>query len=198
MGMRATTGAIWSVKRHSAGLGCQVLGNVEPRGICGSGLVDAVAAGLDEGVIMPSGRFSAVGDWLLASPVKLTQHDIRKFQLAKGAIAAGLRILAQQWPMPPGDIQKVYLAGAFGNYVRNASARRVGLIDFPAEKVQPSGNTALLGCKIALLSLGEGDGAYSELRKICRHVSLAEDSLFHEIYANEMQFSANLTQENQP
>jgi len=82
--------------------------------------------------------------------VKLTQRDIRELQLAKGAIAAGMRILLSRLGLGLDDISEVYLAGAFGNYMNRASAWRIGLLDVPPERVRPSGNTALLGAKIAL------------------------------------------------
>ena len=106
---------------------------------------------------------------MLEPPVSLTQWDIRELQLAKGAIAAGVRILVQHWGARMEDIARVYLAGAFGNYIRRSSARRIGLIDFPSEKIQPAGNTALLGAKLALFSLDQHDGSYAELRNGIRH-----------------------------
>jgi uncharacterized 2Fe-2S/4Fe-4S cluster protein (DUF4445 family) len=169
MGMRAATGAISEVSIADGALRCHVLGNVAPRGICGSGLVDAVAAGLNLGLIQASGRLRGGGVFPLLPPVSLTQADIRELQLAKGAIAAGLSILVQQWGATPSDLSRIYLAGAFGNYINHASARRIGLIDLPSEKVSPAGNTALLGAKLALFSLHE-TRLYAELRRKIRHI----------------------------
>src|SRR5208283_1390097 len=115
---------------------CRVLGHGRARGICGSGLVDAVAAGLDLGSILASGRLAKGDSFPLTPPVSLTQQDIRELQLAKGAIAAGLRLLLEQWDATPEQVSRVYLAGAFGNYVNYASARRIGLLGFPPEKVK--------------------------------------------------------------
>lgn len=190
MGMRAATGAISAVTVHDGKLRCHALGNVPPRGICGSGLVDAVAAGLDLGLIQSSGRLARNGGWMLQPPVALTQQDIRELQLAKGAIAAGIRILAQQWGARVEDLGRVYLAGAFGNYIKRASARRIGLLHFPPDQVQPAGNTALLGAKLALFRRHGHDGTYADLRAKTRHVSLNEDAAFQEIYVEEMQFPA--------
>ena len=146
MGMRAATGAISEVRLEGGGINCRVLGNVPPQGLCGSGLVDAVAAGLDLGKIQPTGRFAnGIGSWELAAPVALTQSDIRELQLAKGAIAAGIRMLLDRFGTSAGELKKLYLAGAFGNYINRASAQRIGLINFPSEKVEAAGNTALLG-----------------------------------------------------
>ena len=188
MGMRAATGAISAVRLEEGKLHCHVLGNVAPRGICGSGLVDAVAAGLDLGRIKSTGRLADGDSLLLAAPVCLSQWDVRELQLAKGAIAAGLNLLLQKWGGAKDELARVYLAGAFGNYINHASARRIGLLNFPAEKVQPAGNTALLGAKIALFSLREHDGAYPAILHKVQHVSLNEDERFQDTFVEEMGF----------
>jgi uncharacterized 2Fe-2S/4Fe-4S cluster protein (DUF4445 family) len=188
MGMRAATGAISEVRARDGQFECHVLGNVAPRGICGSGLVDAVAVGLDLGRISPMGRLANGDPLTLAAPVTLNQWDVRELQLAKGAIAAGLRILLEQWGATKDELAQVFLAGAFGNYINYTSARRIGLVDFPAEKVRPSGNTALLGAKLALFSLPEHDGAYPDTLAKVKHVSLNEDARFQEIFVEEMVF----------
>ena len=188
MGMRAATGAISEVHVRDGGLQCHVLGNAAPRGICGSGLVDAVAAGLELGWVSSRGRLANGDSLALAGPVSLNQWDVRELQLAKGAIAAGLRILLEQWGATKDDLGQVFLAGAFGNYISHTSARRIGLLDFAAEKVKPAGNTALLGAKLALFSLPEHDGAYPEVLGKVKHVSLNEDARFQEIFVEEMVF----------
>ena len=188
MGMRAATGAISEVRVREGALECRVLGNVAPRGICGSGLVDAVAAGLELGWISSKGRLANGASLALATPVSLNQWDVREVQLAKGAIAAGLRILLEQWGATKDDVAQVFLAGAFGNYINYSSARRIGLLDFPAEKVRPAGNTALLGAKLALFSLPEHNGAYPQVLAKVRHVSLNEDARFQETFVEEMVF----------
>lgn len=190
MGMRASTGAITEVSLREGRLVCHVAGNVAPRGICGSGLVDAVAAGLDLGVIAPSGRLAEGREntWVLAAPVALTQSDVRELQLAKAAIAAGIRIVLRRWGAEPGDVTRLYLAGAFGNYVNRTRARRIGLIDFPSDLVQPAGNTALLGAKLALFPADIRDGDFQAVRARIEHISLAADAEFQDIYVEEMRF----------
>lgn len=190
MGMRAATGAISEVTVDKGNLKCHVLGNVKPRGICGSGLVDAVAAGLELGLIKETGRLAnGEQSMMLCPPVELTQTDIRELQLAKGAIAAGIRILLEQWGAKADDLTRLYLAGAFGNYINRRSARRIGLINFPLEKVHPAGNTALLGAKLGLFT-GDGEkGEYADLRAKIKHVSLHEDPRFQDIYVEEMSFA---------
>ena len=189
MGMRAATGAISQVAVENQLLVCHVLGNAAPQGLCGSGLVDAVAAGLDLDVIEPSGRFaSGRKEWALAAPVALTQSDIRELQLAKGAIAAGFRILLDRLGAGVGDLKKLYLAGAFGNYISRASARRIGLIDLPIDQVSPAGNTALLGAKLALFSGDGEDGSYRQLRGKIEHVALKADGKFQEVFVDGLAF----------
>jgi uncharacterized 2Fe-2S/4Fe-4S cluster protein (DUF4445 family) len=189
MGMRASTGAISEVKVEDHRVNCRVLGNVPPQGLCGSGLVDAVAAGLELERIQPSGRFAnGIGAWELAAPVVLTQSDIRELQLAKGAIAAGIRILLDRFGSSAGDLKKLYLAGAFGNYINRASAQRIGLISFPSEKVEAAGNTALLGAKLALFQPEGEDGSFASLRHRTKHVALNADQGFQDTYVEEMGF----------
>jgi uncharacterized 2Fe-2S/4Fe-4S cluster protein (DUF4445 family) len=151
--------------------------------------VDAVAVGLELGRIQPSGRFAdGVSNWELAAPVVLTQSDIRELQLAKGAIAAGIRMLLNRFGSSASELKKLYLAGAFGNYINRASAQRIGLINFPSDRVEAAGNTALLGAKLALF-LPEGeDGSFANLRQRTEHVALNADQSFQDTFVEEMGF----------
>jgi len=187
-GMRAVSGAISGVRQVGAQIECDVLGQIEARGICGSGLVDAIACGLELGRIKSNGRLSHGADWELAPYVILTQADIRELQLAKGAIAAGLRLLLSQLGAALGDLHRVHLSGAFGNYINRASACRIGLLQAPLDRIVPAGNTALLGAKLALLSPADHDHSYATLRERVRHLSLHEDLAFQEVYVEEMMF----------
>lgn len=189
MGMRAATGAISAVAVQEEGFACQVLGGGAPRGLCGSGLVDAIAACLDLGHILPNGRMKIPGV-TLAAPVVLSPADVRELQLAKGAIAAGFQILCQQWGTSLEELETVHLAGAFGNYISRASARRIGLLQFPLEKIRPVGNSALLGAKMALFHQS-GDGGGGDYRGILdrvQHVALNEHPQFQDVYADNMAF----------
>lgn len=186
MGMRAATGAVSAVHVSDGKLQCHTIGNVTPRGICGSGLVDAVASALELELIKPGGRLTNGGDSLmLCPPVKISQTDIRELQLAKGAIAAGIRMLAREFGAAVTDITELFLAGAFGNYVNVTSAERIGLLPLPQERVTPAGNTALLGAKIALFS---DRRRFLELARRIEHFSLSEKSDFQDIYVEEMVF----------
>ena len=191
MGMRATTGAISEVTIEEGRLRCRVVGDVEPRGICGSGLVDAVATGLDLEMIQPNGRFTQPDRPLeLEPPVTLSQADIRQLQLAKGAIAAGFRLLRKQFGVDACKEAPVYLAGAFGNYVNRNSARRIGLLDAPLGKIRAAGNTALLGAKLALFTDDLEDEDFRGIRDRVAHISLAADPSFQETFVDEMTFPA--------
>jgi uncharacterized 2Fe-2S/4Fe-4S cluster protein (DUF4445 family) len=179
-GMRAATGAIDAVGADGT---CHVIGGGPARGLCGSGLVDAVAAGLDTGRITPSGHMAE--DWMLADGVALTPHDVRELQLAKGAIAAGLKLLTAKFDATPSDIDRLYLAGAFGNAISRTAAARIGLIKRPAERIVPAGNTALKGAKRALFTDMAGLEA---LTRSIGFVALNEEPAFEETFAEEMTF----------
>ena len=189
-GMRASSGAIWRVSNNGSGFHTEVLGDDEARGVCGSGLVDAVAVGLDIEQVGPSGRLAKGLDGLkLAENITLTQADIRHLQLAKGAIAAGVHIILKKLGTRASEVRKVYLAGAFGNYVNHDSARRIGLIEFDEKRLQASGNAALLGAKLALFTQGAPD--YSAVVQNIEHITLSSDPEFQDTYVDEMSFPAD-------
>jgi uncharacterized 2Fe-2S/4Fe-4S cluster protein (DUF4445 family) len=156
-GMRAADGAI-EVVRLGEAVELQVIGDREPAGLCGSGLVDAVSELARIGLLDPSGRFvtdeaakelapaladrlTMVGqervfvlhrpDGAVADPadsVYLSQRDVRELQFAKAAIATGWSLLLEELGVAPGDVQQVLLAGSFGSYLSPASAVRIGLV----------------------------------------------------------------------
>ena len=178
--MRAGAGAIDSVHVRDGGLDCHVIGGGTARGICGSGLVDAAAGGVELGWIGANGRLTNAEKRLpLAAGVALAQSDIRELQLAKGAMAAGLRMLAG------GGVEKLSLAGAFGNYIRQASARAIGLLpeDLP---IEPVGNSALRGARMLLLAPSTRPERLRKIRALARHVELAADPDFQYLYAEMM------------
>jgi uncharacterized 2Fe-2S/4Fe-4S cluster protein (DUF4445 family) len=183
MGMRAATGAISHVSLSDGGLRARVIGDVEARGICGSGLVDAVAAGLESGAILPSGRIAdGTKRFPVAGSVVLYQSDVRELQLAKAAIASGFKLLLKHLGASACDLKSIQLAGAFGNYVRIESAIRIGLIEAPQRLVHAAGNTALRGAKMLLMASEE-----PALPRI-EHVSLAADHSFQDQFAKCMAF----------
>ena len=184
-GMRAGTGAIDSVHVRDGGLDCHVIGGGAARGICGSGLVDAAACGVELGLIGANGRLTNADKRLpLADGVALAQSDIRELQLAKGAMAAGLRMLAGE------GVEKLCLAGAFGNYIRQASARAIGLLpeDLP---VEPVGNSALRGARTLLLTPSTRQARLRKIAALSRHVELAADPDFQYIFAEMMALASS-------
>lgn len=188
MGMRASNGAIWKVQPDKANTGfrCETIGKIHPLGICGSGLVDAVAALLDYGLIKKNGRFTDGSKQLLiADPVYLTQADIREVQLAKAAIASGVHILLKRWGASLHDVKRVYLAGAFGNYINRSSAYRIGLLPWEPDIIEPVGNTALLGAKIALC---HPDICYDHITSKITHFTISVDPEFQDIFVDQLLF----------
>ena len=167
----------------------RVLGGVNAKGICGSGLVDLVAALLKTGDIDETGRFDEGSSYRLGdSEVVLTQKDVREVQLAKGAICAGIRLMAKKLGIELQDIEEVHIAGAFGNYLDARSACDIGLI--PEElydKVIKVGNAA-------------GDGACRVLRNrdywtIAQNLAsetefleLASLKEFQDVFVDELMF----------
>lgn len=197
-GMRASTGAISHVRQDGDRMVCQVVGGGTPKGICGSGLVDAVALAARAGRLEEDGRIRG-GDTLpLSGRVVVTQKDIRELQLAKAAIAAGIRILLERLDAGPDSVSRVWLAGAFGNYVSRSSARRIGLLPFREDLIIPAGNTALRGAKMALFRTpgAPGEGAvdrsvgtsWDGVRQRVEHVALGADATFQSSFIDEMGF----------
>ena len=189
MGMRAAEGAITHVAVRDGEPACRVMGDVPARGICGSGLVDAAAAGLSLGTILPNGRLAGgAREWMLAHPVAITQADVRELQLAKAAISAGLRILLERWNARAADLDAIYLAGAFGNYVNISSARRIGLLEAEPARIVPAGNSALRGTRMALLAPSRREELIAAIRARCQHVPLASDPQFQDTFVDSMGF----------
>jgi uncharacterized 2Fe-2S/4Fe-4S cluster protein (DUF4445 family) len=186
MGMRASTGAISSIWLENNQLNCHVIGNEPAQGICGSGLIDAVSVFLKNKSIDNSGKITGNKNKLVVEkPVCLTQKDIREFQLAKGAIAAGMEILIRKLNINFKDIEEVFIAGAFGNYINVNNTQYLGLLEFPEEKIFKLGNSALIGAKMALFLENE---SYKDILNIAEHVSLETDPDFQDIFIGKMMF----------
>lgn len=149
-GMRAAEGAIDHVWTEAGKILYSVIGNGPAKGICGSGIVDAVAAGLNLGLINKRGRI-LTDDRIfhLTDKIYLTQEDVRHVQMAKGAIYAGIQLLAEEMGVKVEAIEKVILAGAFGSFLTPENVCRIDLL--PAEllhKIEAVGNAALGGAKL--------------------------------------------------
>lgn len=188
-GMPARTGAIDHVWIADGRLACSVIGGGEAQGICGSGIIDAVAAALELGLLNSRGRILARDRVLpLTQGVWLTQEDIRQVQLAKGAIAAGIWLMAEYLSLSPDRLTKVYLAGAFGTYMRPESACRIGLLPgIPVEKITATGNSAGAGAVMLACLPGLLDHTDRLVDKI-DFLELASQPGFMRRFADEMRF----------
>lgn len=179
-GMRATTGAISHV--HTDG-SVDVIGGGEAKGICGSGLIDAIHYFRTAGRIDESGALVNPNDTLSLTPqVRLTEQDVREFQLAKAAIATGFQLLAAHIGITPQDISHVYVAGGLGHYANISHALALGLLpDVTETQIVQAGNTALAGCK-RFLATGE---------KVCpqiEHLALETIPDFQDSYCAHLFF----------
>lgn len=186
-GMRGAEGAVDHVWLEGNEITYHVIGDASPKGLCGSGLLDLVAVLLDTGILDESGYLEEK-EFTLCENVTLTQKDIREVQLAKAAIRAGIELLSENLGTGVSDIQKVYLAGAFGNYMNPRSACRIGMIPpVLLDKIMPIGNAAGEGAKLCALSRAEF--AYSQrLANETEFLELASLPNFQDCYVDALEF----------
>jgi len=205
-GMRATVGAIEGVTLGDR-VELQIIGgDVPAEGICGSGLVDAVAQLLLAGLLDHSGRFKKPEDvpdhplrdrlididgmraFLLADGVYLTQRDIRELQFAKGSIATGIKVLMDILGVTAEDLDEVLLGGSFGSYLNPESAKIIGLVPpVDVDRIIAVGNSAGEGAKIALLSYRERQVAF-ELPSRIEYIELSGRSDFNDSFISVLGF----------
>ena len=196
-GTLAIPGAIEYVAIELGKIKVSTIGNEPPIGICGSGLIDAVAVLLDHGIILPSGRFAdkqscfelvSAAESGIGKAIMLTQQDIRELQLATGAIRAGITLLLQESNVLPEEIAKFYVAGGFGQSIRLSSARRIGLLPpIPSDRFQFCGNTSLDGARVVLLN-PDRSKIVRRIVEQSHHCELAELPKFQEVFAESMWF----------
>ncbi|WP_408895720.1 ASKHA domain-containing protein [Nocardioides sp. R1-1] len=219
-GMRAADGAIEVVRlgataEDAVELG--VIGDVEPKGLCGSGLVDAVAELVKVGLLDASGRFVPDEDAKSVAPVLadrltrigeervfvlhrphpgappedcvvLSQRDVRELQFAKAAISTGWTLLLEELGLEHRDVQQVLMAGSFGSYISPASAVRIGLVPkLPVLRIVSAGNVAGEGAKMALLSVRERAGAAALLQEVT-YVELSDRPDFNDRFVDQLGF----------
>jgi uncharacterized 2Fe-2S/4Fe-4S cluster protein (DUF4445 family) len=220
-GMRAADGAIEVVRLlGDEPVELQVIGDVEARGLCGSGLVDAVAELVRLGLLDGSGRFAtdemaaelapAIADrltyigeervFVLHRPaddtppdesVVISQRDVRELQFAKAAISTGWSLLVGELGIDPRDVQQVLLAGSFGSYLSPASAVRIGLVpQLPVLRIVSAGNVAGEGAKMVLLSIRERAGATTLLEEV-KYVELSDRSDFNDRFVEQLAFGGS-------
>ncbi|MFY9326242.1 MAG: ASKHA domain-containing protein [Candidatus Nanopelagicales bacterium] len=213
-GMRAADGAIEVVTIEDDKLKLQVIGDVEPVGICGSGLVDACAELVKAELLDASGRFVkdeiakenapnlsrnlitlATGERVFVlhgdekdPKVYLSQRDVRELQFAKASIATGWRLLLEELDLVDLDIQQVLLAGSFGSYLSPASAVAIGLVPkLPVMRIVSAGNVAGEGAKMVLLSQTERSGATALLNEV-NYVELSDRKDFNDKFVDQLSF----------
>jgi uncharacterized 2Fe-2S/4Fe-4S cluster protein (DUF4445 family) len=207
-GMRAAEGAIEGVRVAGDELELQVIGDVEPVGLCGSGLVDCVAELVGAGLLDHSGRYvpdetaaeiapalaarlTKIGEervFMLASGVYLSQRDVRELQFAKASIATGWQILLAELGVTVEDISQVLLAGSFGAYLSPASAVKIGLVPRMAlPRIVSAGNVASEGAKMAALSVRERAEARSIVHEV-EYVELSGRADFNDMFVDQLAF----------
>ena len=199
------------------GVSLKVIGDCAPAGLCGSGLVDAVASLIGAGLLDHSGRFAPdevaasvapglaprltmLGDervfvlhWAgepgdVAHSIFLTQRDVRELQFAKAAIASGWSVLLEEAGLTAADVQQVLLAGSFGSYLSPGNAIKLGLVPkLPVLRVVSAGNVAGEGAKMALLSVRERAAALALLEEV-RYVELSDRPDFNDNFVEQLQF----------
>ena len=214
-GMRAAEGAIEGVTIADDELSLQVIGDVDPVGMCGSGLVDAVAELVGAGLLDASGRFASeevaseispalasrfgmigkervfVLSWRGDDPeasIYLSQRDVRELQFAKASIATGWQILMQELGVEVRDVAQVLLAGSFGSYLSAANAVKIGLVPKMAlTRIVSAGNVAGEGAKIAALSVTERHAARAIMEEV-EYVELSGRTDFNDLFIDQLAF----------
>ena len=188
-GMGGVSGAIRKVRHYSGGFEVETVDNGAPTGICGAGLIDAVAYMLEAGIIDETGAFlNETGRFYLSDNVYITAADIRKFQLAKSAVRSGIEILLSIAKDEGVEVTDLFLCGGLGNHIDIESAVKVGLI--PPElfrRVRPSGNAAGTGAAMCMLSSSAMKRA-EQISKNKINVELSSNARFVELFAEYMAF----------
>ncbi len=199
-GMRAAEGAIEGVKIVDGDVQLTVIGDVAAVGLCGSGLVDAVAE-LDRrrharpfrplrarAHRIVSAKIGEENVFYLSDDVYLSQRDVRELQFAKASIATGWGILCRDLGVEPEEISQVLLGGSFGSYLSAASAVKIGLVPkLPLARIVSAGNVAGEGAKIAALSVTERAAANAILEEV-EYVELSGRTDFNDLFIDQLSF----------
>jgi len=213
-GMRAADGAIEKIIIKNDDLQFNVIGNKSPIGICGTALIDLVAEMLNNNLIDETGRIPSASestnknallkerlitdqetettDFLIFADdehqIFLRQKDVRQLQLASGAIRAAINVLLKKAGISADDLDTIYIAGGFGNYIRRSHAKRIGMIpNLPDKKIHFIGNTSLIGAKFALIDKHQLDKA-AKIAQIVESVDVSLDLDFQMEFASAMLF----------
>lgn len=193
-GMPGVEGAVSKVSFTEGGFKAETINNVSPKGICGSGIIDAIACMVEQELVDETGLLDddyfddgvliAKGD----AEIVITQKDVREMQLAKSAVRAGLETLIKKAGLKYADIDRVYLAGGFGQYIDIGSAVSIGLM--PEElksKIIVAGNTALAGAVCFGLQQDAQDIA-AQMKKAAVETDLSTDKDFQNGYMEYIYF----------
>jgi uncharacterized 2Fe-2S/4Fe-4S cluster protein (DUF4445 family) len=203
-GMKAVAGAIEKVRVGADGRAHDIvtIAGAQPIGICGSGIVDLLAGLVRNGVIDRSGRMNAhplvrkgengASEYVLTSgptgDILFTQHDVRNLQLAKGAIATGWALLLESLGIGVEDLHRVYVAGAFGNYLDLHSAQAIDMLPpVTGERVVFVGNAAGVGAQMDLIDV-RARRRTAKLRERIAFLELATDKDFQAAFAERLGF----------
>ena len=203
-GMTAGPGAIERLRITNDKVECQTMGGTPPAGICGSGIIDAVAGLYSAGVVNASGQMrdhprvrvaDGQREFVLVSEeergaapaITITQHDVREIQLAKGAIRTGIQVLLQSKGISETDVELAILAGAFGSYLDLASAVAIGMLPpLPQDRFRQVGNAAGAGARMSLVSMARRREAADLARRI-EYIELATAPRFMQMFARATQ-----------
>jgi uncharacterized 2Fe-2S/4Fe-4S cluster protein (DUF4445 family) len=201
--MRAANGAIEHLRIVDSSVEYQTIGGVPPVGLCGSGILDALAQLYVAGVVDHRGRMhddhacvrgeKGEREFVLArtedgdpAGITFTQKDVRELQLAKGAMRCGIDVLLETSGLSASDIDRVIIAGAFGTYIDVSSAVTIGMLPaIPVERVRQVGNAAGMGAKLALISRSKRAES-QELAHRIGYVELAAVPGFATAFAESM------------
>ena len=213
-GMRAAAGAIDTLKIDHSDLSVTytTINNKKPIGICGSGIIDAIAEMLKSKLITRSGRFNKdlidheriikndknlefvlvkKDQTSIKRDITISQNDIRELQMAKAAFYSGTRIILNHLNQADKDeykIKQIFLAGAFGNYINKSNAKFIGMIpDISDDRIHQIGNAAGIGAQNCLLNISLREKARKLLEKI-EYVEIAVAQEFQLEYAQAMYF----------
>lgn len=205
-GMKAVAGAIERVRilRDGRATDIATIGDAPPVGICGSGVVDLLAGLVRAGLVGKSGRFTdhplvrraeAGAEYLVAQgpagDIVFTQQDVRALQLAKGAIHSGWELLLDNLGIGVNDLDRVYIAGAFGNYLDLDASQFLGLFPPVAKgRVAFVGNAAGIGAQMALID-SRARRRMALLRRRTEYLDLATSARFHEVFAGRLGFAVS-------
>lgn len=186
-GCGGINGAVNHVFSDNGRIRYTTIGDAPAVGICGCGLIDAIAVMLDNNVIDETGTFNSGEEFQIAEDVSVYDRDVREFQLAKSAIVSGIKTLLRRSGVSYEEIDNIYIAGGLGYYINRDSAVRVGLIPRElSEKVEIIGNAAALGAKLAMLT-SDGMTKMDKIVSSCEVIELANDADFAgEFMANMM------------